>query len=288
MTTATKPKERPILFKGEMVRAIQAGRKTQTRRVVTGNNSTVDGHGCAKDRWACLDFNDVIIDHSNTELFGGGSYLKVAMPKDQFGTEVGTRHRVRSRIEVGDRLWVRETWAHVPSTAFVRPDIQQTINPDEPDMAAVYRSGWTRSAPSWKPSIHMPRWASRINREVTDKRVQRVQDISESDAAAEGARKLKSGRGYYTDPDNIGSVHLGHYKVARDWFADLWDSIYAKPSPNYARNEDGTREIISYTSYPWGGESGTFEHKGKPHHVYANPWVWVVEFERGEESKYAS
>jgi len=124
--------------------------------------------------------------------------------------------------QIGDRLWVRETWAYVPKTAYAQSTgVHQIINPNNPDMAAVYKAGWERCAPSWKPSIHMQRWASRLTLEVTDVRVERVQDISEEDAKAEGC-PVRGNIDATKDP--IG------------WFAWLWDSINAKRGYSWDSN----------------------------------------------------
>ena len=150
-------KERPILFSGPMVRAILDGRKTQTRRIV---KQVPHWEHCGKDimEWGLsdcyteedgthwLDIQTDVDDNSHKEIF---------CPYGQ----------------TGDRLWVRETWAPLAVSskgAYYRADIE---NPK--------RGGW-------KPSIHMPRWASRITLEVTGARVERLQDISRGDAIAEG------------------------------------------------------------------------------------------------------
>lgn len=98
----------------------------------------------------------------------------------------------------GDRLWVRETWAPVPSGP-CRPDnpVMYAATVEKPHI-------WT-----WKPSIHMPRWASRITLEVTGVRVERLQDISNADCWAEGM----------CDDNNP------EQKLNRRWFSELWESI---------------------------------------------------------------
>jgi hypothetical protein len=91
-------------------------------------------------------------------------------------------------VAPGDRVWCRETFKVVPASAYrMSEGVQQTINPADRYDAAVYAAGWDRSVPRpWKPSIHMPRWASRLTLYVSEVRVQRLQDISEADAVAEG------------------------------------------------------------------------------------------------------
>jgi len=108
----------------------------------------------------------------------------------------------------GDRLWVRETWK---SSANVQPPIS------EPYIYAadLGPTGVTKWAATWKPSIHMPRAASRITLEVTSVRVERLQDISEADAQSEG----------WTRRPEVSTDPQVHKEAARDWFMDLWESI---------------------------------------------------------------
>ena len=158
-------KERPILFSGPMVRAILAGTKTQTRRVV-------------KPQTAIL--------------------------TDATARSIGIQPPARENPPVipcpygapGDLLWVRETHAIVPASAYrcSREEdgspVPHRVSPDGEEWA-VYRAGWSRSDPHrWRPSIHMPRWASRLTLRVTDVRVERLQAISEADARAEGVASV--------------------------------------------------------------------------------------------------
>lgn len=138
----------PILFSAPMVRAIMEGRKTQTRRAIPG----VDGD----------EYPYVGSWHEDAR---GGYVVFQDYPRDQ----AICRIQARIRWQPGDRLWVKETWA--------LGDLEAIYRADDPE-CDVYR---------WYPSIHMPRWASRITLLVTDVRVQRLQDISEEDARAEGA-----------------------------------------------------------------------------------------------------
>ncbi len=188
-------KERPILFSAPMVRAILAGTKTQTRRVV-------------KDRH---------IGQIDTSKLPGPAGWSRPMPYGQ----------------PGDRLWVRETWACFDS--HVRPKSRIAYRSDTPDGEMV------RVDAPWKPSIHMPRWASRITLEVTGVRVERLQDISEADALAEGVEQVLKGRfriyGRETDGRDTD-------RSARTSYCSLWESI----------NGPGSWD--------------------------ANPWVWVIEFKR--------
>ncbi|HBR6834672.1 TPA: morphogenetic protein [Klebsiella aerogenes] len=113
----------------------------------------------------------------------------------------------------GDRIWVRETWA------------RYNIDQDSHDMAyrATPPADWPEGG-RWRPSIHMPRWASRILLEITDVRVERLNDISQEDAQAEGMA-LTGWRPTYSDPDSGGEVWTPY-----DNFARLWESIYGEGS----------------------------------------------------------
>ncbi|MGU5938007.1 morphogenetic protein [Klebsiella aerogenes] len=113
----------------------------------------------------------------------------------------------------GDRIWVRETWA------------RYNIDQDSHYMAyrATPPADWPEGG-RWRPSIHMPRWASRILLEITDVQVERLNDISQEDAQAEGMA-LTGWRPTYSDPDSGGEVWTPY-----DNFARLWESIYGEGS----------------------------------------------------------
>jgi hypothetical protein len=142
-------KERPILFNGDMVKAILDGRKTQTRRPI-------------KDLPECT-----IIDAKRAEIDRDPHMAEWLLKtlKCPFG-------------QPGDRLWVRETWAHHEGA--VGGIIFKARCPEN-----------LAKAKKWHPSIHMPRWASRITLENDEIRVERVQDITEEDAKAEGFKNKK-------------------------------------------------------------------------------------------------
>lgn len=164
--------DRPILFNDAMVRAILAGTKTQTRRVVKGDPL----------RW--LDesgFSPDFMSHPENDLCPYG--------------------------QPGDRLWVRETFQRFSDDG----EILYKADPAGFDeMNELKRDGCLEAR--WRPAIHMPRWASRITLEVTAVRIERLQQISEEDAKAEGA---------------IGALNnsIGDNWCAREAFAALWQSI---------------------------------------------------------------
>lgn len=154
--------DRPILFSAPMVRALIDGRKTQTRRVLKPQPQ-YDGE------WWRL--GDIIWQEASFPVFDGQEMAR------------------RARFAPGDRLWVRENFTTVPTAAYrMSKGVERTICHHDPDWAAIYAEGWERSKPRWRPSIHMPRWASRLTLVVESVKVERLQEISEEDAQAEGAQ----------------------------------------------------------------------------------------------------
>ncbi len=221
--------ERPILFQAPMVRAILDGRKTQTRRVLSQRNVTVLGERWgAKSPWSGLRFNEAWpracgpLAHDDPNLA-----VPFCHPDDEpMATEDCGIYRVRPVVEVGDSLWVRETWKPHSVYSGMRPR-------DIPETPIFYRAD-ERYAPSntpWKPGIHMPRWASRITLEVTAVKVERLQDISAADAQAEGVSIIGVG----ADVEVYRREAERNYEAARRWnayrvrqFRALWDSINGK------------------------------------------------------------
>lgn len=195
MSTIT---DRPILFNGPMVRAILEGRKTVTRRPVKATKAHADGfmmldHGKG---WRPYNaFGDFASDHEGMEY-------PIACP---YG-------------KLGDRLWVRET-------CFIN-DYREASVPEQEraDCEIHYRADGIPDFEGeeelirWRPSIHMPRWASRILLEVTDVRVERLQDITEEQALAEGIKKHSDG-GYHVEDGK----HFSDSPV--ESFACLWSSV---------------------------------------------------------------
>lgn len=181
--------ERPILFSSSMVRAILDGRKTVTRRIVHGQRAM-----------------------SSTAVRFEFPGSRAGWAANDAAVRDGWRDMLRCPYGApGDRLWVRETWA--PFRRY------------EPGLGVAYAAScddgefdyWTADGAierlkikRWKPSIHMPRWASRITLIVIDVRVERLHDITEQDAIAEGV-------------DEVG--------FPRETFASLWDGINGKRAP---------------------------------------------------------
>ncbi|KID03513.1 hypothetical protein PU00_11445 [Hafnia alvei] len=225
-------KERGMIFNAEMVRAILSGQKTQTRRIVKCDFQEIAG----RDDGSLWPWRE---DCEHAEDYW-------------YPCPLGA---------VGDRIWVRETWAALGNEDGCSIDWNENLVKEGGAAGArIYRASceqkegdyglWSipndaewkphtdnmKYEGTWVPSIHMPRWASRILLEITNVRVERLKDISEEDAKAEGvsppARTI-------TPPEAV-------YRVG---FGELWRSIYG--DENWEKN----------------------------------PWVWVIEFKRVQEQK---
>lgn len=215
-------KTKPILFSTEMVQAILEGRKTQTRRTkgLEKVNENPDGHT----------FSSFSIDNKNAN----------------FKRLEGMWQGVEVNFQAGDILWVRETVFDYKN--FKEYPIFSNIKENY-----IYKAdGNFIGCHKWKPSIHMPKEAARIFLKVSNIRVERLNDITEADAIAEGV---------YEDPlfghncylcgkkGHVGTPNCedGFFHTAKDSFLSLWESINGKQS------------------------------------LESNPWVWVIEFEKVEK-----
>ncbi|HBS7517605.1 TPA: hypothetical protein MAR00_004551 [Klebsiella pneumoniae] len=244
-------KERGMIFNGEMVRAILDGRKTQTRRIMK-----------VQPEHSELGLRRVVESKNGID---DGKYFW--SQSDATGLKSRSKPFACPFGSVGDRIWVRETWAILGNEDGCCIDWEEKIcKGDERSAARIYRASCEQkpnnyglwSIPddadwkpytkdyqyegAWRPSIHMPRWASRILLEITDVRVERLNAISEEDARAEGI--IDGGCLNCGEPEPCGCANPE--PDATDAFAYLWQSIY--------RQEN------------WD----------------ANPWVWVIEFKRVE------
>lgn len=217
--------EKPILFSGPMVRAILAGRKTQTRRVIDQD-------------WLLRQQELAGIITNASDRANGWRQL---VPFCPYG-------------KPGCRLWVKETcwifgqwhkngWTKTGRQKWRFEAVGRDVRFDEQAKLPREQLGYHK-----RPSIFMPRWASRITLEVTDVRVQQVQEINAADCLAEGIPGLLSP----TPEQNrkaakwAGGFDAGACQLARVFYSELWDSINAK------------------RGYGW----------------EKNPWVWVVTFRR--------
>lgn len=233
-TDAEKPSmapmtERPIIFKAHDIRAILDGRKTQTRQVVKPQPTQCSS---GKFNWS-----------NSGRSIAGASIADIAeFAKCPFG-------------QPGDRLWGREKHfindyrgARVPEDE--RADTELVYAATDMDYV---RNLEDDEGFAWRPSIHMPRWASRITLEVTGVRVERLQDISEDDAIDEGLHRIEIGSGYRT----LYSATPATWAQVMEQEADAYDD----PRAAY-------REL-------WEQVNGTGSWD-------ANPWVWVIAFKRVE------
>ena len=205
-------KERPILFTGPMVRALLDGSKTQTRRVVKPQPD----NGWGFD-WT---YGRITSPHPKRGKFG--AFIRRGVGTDFPETDL----IVCPHGMPGDRLWVREAWYcddyRVQQGPYLLPP-DQNANDMREDGTLVYCADdpapYEQEQPVWRPSIHMPRWASRITLEITGVRVERLQDISRSDAIAEGAPPS------HPSIDRV-SRELGFaMDFSRSWYGQLWEQI---------------------------------------------------------------
>ena len=213
-------KERGMIFNGEMVRALMSGRKTQTRRPIKWKQTRFTEIGEREDgsKWPWSEDAEHACDFWHPCPFGA----------------------------VGDRIWVRETWASGLST-------KSTLAYRATHKREDLEDGFYDTI-KWTPSIHMPRTASRILLEITDVRVERLNSISPEDAESEGLECTnftgfgdEPGLPSYPEPDVYFDPLKKQWKeYPPEAFAGLWESIYGEGS--------------------W----------------QANPWVWVIEFKRVE------
>lgn len=229
MTYTSETKMRPILFSAPMVKAIFAGAKTQTRRVVRPQFHQLWGYGVGIGR-------DTFAAHVDiTDSKGQWRWLQCPFGKP------------------GDHLWVRESF-HVVNgaqrwkdgTILYRADVGENVGGVYVDCA------------KWKPSIHMPRWASRITLEVVEVRIQRLQEITPADAIAEGA------------------VEWGTRESIRRNFNE---SGHRRETPIGSNVFDGTKRNVPYLVNAF-VELWDSINERRGHGWTVNPWVWVVTFKQ--------
>lgn len=199
--------DRPILFSGVMVRALLAGRKTQTRRVITPQPANSDK------------FLGFIGIGETRAVFGSSGY-----PRSEPET-------VKIPISVGDRLWVREAWFAARSLDTTPPrDISHDADIEYDATKRSYAEIGLTGKP--RPSMFMPRWASRVTLIVKDVKIERLQDISDADAIAEGIDRVENN---YGNGPAYCDYQLGKrwdtaewYRSPVDSYHSLWDSINSK------------------------------------------------------------
>lgn len=240
--------ERGMIFNAEMVRAILDGRKTQTRRIMKvqpkpSKSRPGDFWFSSKKLESMVHVSDLAPGNSPIADY----HLFIQEHCCPFGA-------------VGDRIWVREAYRFPASLDDISPTgvgemavatgYRKPWAPTFYEFTGTFSDGWkgfetppkVSDAGKLRPSIHMPRWASRILLEITDVRVERLNAISEEDARAEGI--IDGGCLNCGEPEPCGCANPE--PDATDAFAYLWQSIYGQENWN------------------------------------ANPWVWVISFKRVE------
>jgi hypothetical protein len=235
-------KERPILFSSPMVRALLDGSKTQTRRVVKLPHN---------NRLGVWEPTTVGGPNGGRTASGETVPLQGAIWHTRTGDSLVCPHG-----QPGDRLWVRETHEvnrigyeegpNAPARHYAGVKYRADDGRAEFTISqSLYRDLDSKESCGWRPSIHMPRWASRITLEVTGVRMERVQDISHDDALAEGVQDFASTLDDQPHPSGESPEQASkRLQWPQRQFRTLWESI------NGAESWD------------------------------INPWVWVVEFRR--------
>lgn len=223
---------KPILFNTEMVRAILDGRKTCTRRI-------------------CKDANEYTVPDMEFYNADKRTYAVHNFADKEQMEQLSTAERT-CPICPGDILYVRETWEHFDCCCCEGDEHGNCYQePQQNVLNKSYGCYMYRATDEiygdarWHPSIHMPKEAARIWLKVTDVRIERLQDVTEDGAKAEGAI---DNRGFIHSPEN----EYDRIHTAREHFIKIWNSTIKKSDID---------------RYGWG----------------ANPWVWVIEFERCEK-----
>ncbi|WP_088256972.1 hypothetical protein [Fimbriiglobus ruber] len=244
-TNGASPKTHPILMSSAMIRALLEGRKSQTRRIVKPQpDKVLDG----EPYWNI-----------------GGFRLRPMLNSNPLLCPYG---------QPGDLLWVRETWGAVSPDEYPRPirecEIQYRADlppgcTDQPGEWPADEAKGDEEAPKWRPSIHMPRWASRLTLELTEVRVERLQDISEEDAKAEGIFFTDYGRKCFhraSPPQDVGDcpAPAEHHPQRDGW---MWDRT---------RSSD---QCLGSARSAYGNLWHAINGRGS---WSKNPWCWCLSF----------
>lgn len=248
-------REHSIIMQPESVRGILDDWKTQTRRVINRlvGFGRITEFNASDTTGYCCDFRD--------KYFRWNSLTKEELLATcPYGVP-------------GDRLWVKEGWrVHRDYDRFnselicvaMGCDVFGCIDYKEKPRDDDF---WGK----WRSPLFMPRCASRIQLLIEDVRVEQLQDITEEDAINEGIEVVE------VEDCHTTSLYFGErrWMYAKHAYRDVWNHINDQPKPAKTKGK-----ITHYFSYPWEGIRETREHKGLPWHIYGNPFVWVLEFER--------
>jgi hypothetical protein len=244
-------KERPILFTPDNAQKVHVGSKTQTRRLVKPQPVIEDGLSIYADG------NGVLSAQKRGSKWDG-FYFVTAQDGNKIKCPYG---------KIGDRLWVRESFAIVPSTAYrLSEGVQQKANPTDTYWSAVYAAGWTLSPIRMSPSIHMPRWACRTVLEITEIRAERLHEASTEDIWDEGVRvEAPSG----ANPDNVKfPKDFATWPESKqdEWFKGQARATHMAQLHHIDLMHEAWEEL-------WDSINGVHSWK-------FNPWVWVLKFKK--------
>ncbi len=225
-------KETGILMTGSNVKLLIDDLKTQTRRVVKPQPEIVGDHVITCLHWKGVNCGSI--------RGNGQDCLKTQCPYGQ----------------VGDRLWVRELLREERKGAWFYDVDNAPVMVAKSDELAMRT--WTHhKEQDYCSSMFMPKWACRLWLEITEVRVEQINQISEEDAKAEGMGNMSG---------------LSSFVTSFRWY---WDSINAAPKPQYCK-----KVITHYTSYPWEAIQEVREYRGLPWYVCGNPWAWALSFKK--------
>lgn len=274
---------KPILFNGEMVKAILDGRKTVTRRIANINTEITCNDQTTNHKFELDNFGDMA--HTPTGFVCRKCGFGVAFPHSRVacGTSL-----FRPRYWPGDLLYVRETWAKCPDLFGEFYQYIYRANYSEAQLSQEESAEETFSdfpaCVRWKPSIHMPKEAARLFLRVTAVRLERLQEITDEDAIREGIVRMfdhlsdaeyaewgnKTAKGM-TKADWPWNNYLWHGDFGKFWLgnrkSDAWPyqrSGYDSPRDSFSSLWNLTVDLKDWGTCGW----------------EANPWVWVIEFER--------
>ena len=233
--TAAKLRERPITFTTDMVKAILDGRKTQTRRIIKE----------APEAATALRLNSI------------GRYLESYLSELREWVPVVGPHGCETMVRCpkgipGDHLWVKETYGFGWQSGHGWYSAIPVTGKEKQPEKIFYKADpkwdkWdeNKGQLQWRNVRFMPRFASRLTLEITNVRVERLQQISEADAIAEGVRQLRDGSGTFAGREGPGKL-VTPWLTAKEAFADGWDAINAR------------------RGFAWSSDV----------------WVWVIEFKK--------
>lgn len=245
--------DHPMLFSAPMIRAQHNGTKTQTRRILTPRNIKLWSETAGRFMRPTAELLEGATREALDFKLVDGIWTWTAEPLPHQQSAIKTIWMGETPIKTGDRIWVKENFAPDPDSTHTSWDdhnstyvqwsgcgSKASFIPDalKDTSSCIYAADpqWSGCDMKWSPSIHMPRWASRLTLLVTDARIERLQDISEADAIAEGVEPSPTNPGWWLSQEK-GSL----CPTARDAYGDLWNAI----------NGDGAWQanplVIAYT-----------------------------------------